>query len=124
MTASRTVLVIDDDNLLRKSLAQALTEAGYAVHEAQDGQAGLQVALTKHPNIIVTDVKMPELDGLQMVEKLRTDEWGKTAPVIILSTDETTASVNEALVANVTTYLPKSTASPDDIISQIKQMLS
>ena len=121
---SKTILVVDDDNLIRKSLAQTLTAAGFAVTEAENGKTGLAQALAGHPDVVVTDVRMPELDGLQMVEQLRKDEWGKQVPVIILSTDESTASINQALSSGVTVYLSKTTLSPDQLAEQIQQALS
>lgn len=120
---SKTILVVDDDNLIRKSLAQALTEAGLTVVEAPNGKAGLDQALSSHPDMVVTDVRMPELDGLAMVEKLRADDWGKQVPIIVLTTDDSTASVNQALSAGVTTYLSKSSLSPDQIAAQIVSVL-
>lgn len=120
---TKTILVIDDDNLVLVSLGEALTTAGFHVEVAEDGESGLAKALALHPNLIITDIRMPGLDGLQMVEKLRADEWGKQAPVIILSTDDKTTSVNQALVNGVTQYLSKTMLSPDQIAEQIKQSL-
>lgn len=119
----KKILLVDDDNLIRKSLAEALTQAGYAVEEAPDGKAGLAKAMASHPDLVVSDVRMPELDGLQMVDQLRTDDWGKQVPVIILSTDDNTTSINQALVAGVTLYLSKTTATPDSLAAQITAAL-
>ena len=58
------ILVIDDDKGLRKSLTLILDDAGYPVIQAQDGKEGLAKALSEEPDIILCDVRMPELDGL------------------------------------------------------------
>ena len=116
---SKTVLVVEDDNLTRKSLVNLLLERGLVVHEAVNGKVGLQQALAKHPNLIVADVRMPEMDGLTMIKEIRKDEWGKTVPVIVLTTDETTTTVNEALKAGITVYLPKMTLDPGTIADQV-----
>ena len=120
---SKKILVIDDDSLVRKSLAQALSTAGYTVDDAVNGKAGLDKALSTHPDLIVSDIRMPEMDGLEMIEQLRTDDWGKKVPVIILSTDEATTSVNQAMAAGVTIYLSKTALSPDQIAAQITTAL-
>ncbi len=120
---NKKILVVDDENLVRKSLAKSLSLAGYDVDEAVDGKEGLEKALAGHPDLIISDIRMPELDGLQMLDRLRVDEWGKQVPVIILSSDETTSSVNQALVAGVTVYLSKNTLNPDTITQQIKAAL-
>jgi two-component system chemotaxis response regulator CheY len=116
---SKTVLVVEDDDLVRHGLAENLKEKGITVLEAADGKAGLETALANKPDLIVTDVRMPEMDGLAMLEQLRQDEWGKGVPVIVLTTDEATASINQALEAGVTAYLPKLDLEPQAITEQI-----
>lgn len=119
----KTVLVVDDDRLIRQSLVQALKDAGLQTVEAGGGQEGLDKALEARPDLILADVRMPGMDGLQMIEELRTDDWGKQVPVVILSTDETTESVNQALSAGVTVYLSKTQLTPDAIAQQIVNSL-
>ncbi len=116
---SKTVLVVEDDNLARKSLAAELEEKGLEVKQAANGKLGLEIALDIKPDLIVSDVRMPEMDGLAMVEELRKDSWGKDVPVIMLTTDEAADSVNEAMRAGVTVYLPKTTMNPQIITEQV-----
>jgi|SRR5580765_1603136 len=116
---SKSVLVVEDDNLARKSLVTLLIEKGIVVHEAINGKVGLEQALTKKPDLVLTDIRMPEMDGLTMIQELRKDEWGKQVPVIVLTTDETTTTVNEALKAGITVYLPKMTLDPGTITDQV-----
>jgi CheY-like chemotaxis protein len=120
---AKTILLVDDDTLVRKSLGNALGTCGYAVQEATNGKEGLEKALRVHPDMIVSDVRMPELDGLGMVTKLRDDDWGKTVPVIIMSNDDTTPSLNQALQVGVTVYLSKSKLTPDLLCEQVKASL-
>lgn len=120
---SKRVLVIDDDSLVRQSLGDALGQADFTVDGAADGKQGLEKALATHPDLVVCDVRMPEMDGLTTVEKLREDEWGKNVPVVMLSTDESTGSINQALVSGVTVYISKSGSTPDDIVQQITAAL-
>lgn len=116
---SKTVLIVDDDKLARKSLASLLINAGLAVTEAENGKTGLEEALKGKPDIVVTDVHMPEISGLEMVEKLREDEWGKDVPVIVLTVDEALSSINQALAAGVTIYLTKSGVDAESLASQV-----
>lgn len=121
---SNSVLVIDDDTLLRESLSESLRDAGLTVSEAADGKAGLKAALSQKPDVIITDIHMPELDGFAMVTKLRQDDWGRQVPVIILTTDEETETVNQAMQAGITTYLAKSNLTPDVVVEQVKSALA
>jgi CheY-like chemotaxis protein len=113
------ILIVDDDKLTRQSLAETLKAKGIEVIEAVDGKAGLKKALHEAPTLIVTDIRMPEMDGVQMVEELRKDPKGKDVPVIIMTNDEQTATLNKALEAGVTVYLSKTSTSPDVLPEQI-----
>ena len=117
---SKTILVVDDDKLIREGLVALLKNAGQNVLEAANGKSGLAAALEQKPDLVVTDVRMPEMTGLEMINALREDEWGQKVPVIILTNDESNTSINQALESGVTTYLPKS-STPNDIRQQILQ---
>jgi CheY-like chemotaxis protein len=117
---SKTILIVDDNNLIRQSLTAALVSNELIVESANNGKDGLKLALEKHPDLVVTDVHMPEMDGLEMIEKLRADEWGKKVPVLIMTIDEEAESINKALSAGVTTYMSKNVSDPASIVEQIK----
>jgi CheY-like chemotaxis protein len=116
---SKTVLLVEDDQLVRGSLSRVLTEKGLTVFEAANGKEGLEKALAGDIDLVVTDVIMPEVDGLTMLAKLREDSKGKDIPAIILSNDEQTESLNKALQAGVTVYLSKASLDADAIADQI-----
>lgn len=121
-TMSKTILVIDDDKLIREGLVAMLKNAGQNVLEASNGKEGLDSALEQKPDLVVTDVRMPEMTGLEMITQLRTNEWGQKVPVIILTNDESNDSINQALESGVTMYLPKS-SDPNTLREQILQMI-
>ncbi|HVF43413.1 MAG TPA: diguanylate cyclase [Pyrinomonadaceae bacterium] len=85
MTAKLTVLVVDDEPDKRALLAFALENEGYEVHTADDGLAGLSAVDTHQPDLIVTDVMMPRMDGYEMVRRVRSNPQTKFIPVIIQS---------------------------------------
>ena len=116
---SKTILVIDDDKLFRKSLAEALKEAGFKVEEAEDGNQGLAKAVELKPDLVVTDITMPGLSGLELVSKLRQDPAGKDLRIIVLSADETTDTLNDALQSGVTVYIAKDYLAPQAMVEQI-----
>ncbi len=116
---NKTVLLVDDDKLVRESLARVLTDKGLTVFEASNGKEGLEKALAGDVDLVVTDVIMPEVDGLTMLAQLREDSKGKEIPAIILSNDEQTESLNQAMQAGVTTYLSKATLNAEELSEQI-----
>jgi DNA-binding response OmpR family regulator len=79
----KKILIIDDDRVLRQTLAAALETEGYGVSEAADGREGLNKALKTNFDLIVLDVVMPFMGGLEVCRKLR--EAGRQVPVIVLS---------------------------------------
>src|SRR3954468_9440483 len=85
MTAKLSVLVVDDEPDKRNLLAFALEHEGYEVHTADDGVAGLSAVETYQPDLIVTDVMMPRMDGYEMVRRVRSNPQTKFIPVIIQS---------------------------------------
>lgn len=117
---SKTILIVDDNELIRKSLSAALKSNEIAVETAENGKEGFDKAITIHPDLIVTDVHMPEMDGLEMIQKLRNDESGKKVPILIMTVDEEAESINKALEAGVTVYISKNVSDPAAIVDQIK----
>lgn len=119
---SKTILVVDDDKLIREGLTALLKNAGQAVLEAATGKQGLALALEHKPVLIVTDVRMPQMTGLEMITELRKDDWGAKIPVIILTNDESNDSINQALESGVTMYLPKNSP-PATVRHEILQII-
>jgi CheY-like chemotaxis protein len=88
------VLIVDDDPATRLLYSINLELEGLRVLEAADGRRGLARARREHPDLVLTDVMMPELDGFQLAEALRRDELTSNIPFVFLSAE--TMSGNEA----------------------------
>lgn len=105
MAGSNRVLVVDDDAKIVKVVSEALRQEGYTVFTAGNGEAGMQMARTHMPHLIILDVMMPGLDGLEVCGRLRAA--GSQVPILILSAkgDETDRVVGFRLGAD--DYLTK-----------------
>jgi CheY-like chemotaxis protein len=123
MTDQKTILIVEDDNLIRNALSRALEQVNITVIEASDGKEGLKQALELHPDGVVADLHMPVMDGYEMVEELRKDSWGKTVPIVVLTADEGTDAVNRALQAGISNYLVKSNMNVDSLVQSILQAI-
>ncbi len=121
---SKKILIIDDDETLTQALSERLTEAGHEVLSATDGQAGLDVALKTHPDLVVLDVAMPVMDGWDVLTAIRTDGWGKDARVVMLTNSDDMENVSQAIERGSTEYLIKGSWTLDDIVAKVDQMLS
>lgn len=119
-----TILIIEDEIDLRQLLKKKLSNEGFNILEADNGEMGLQTALSQHPDIILLDIIMPIMDGLSMLKELRQNEWGKGVTVIILSNLSEAEKVDAGMQKNVYDYLVKSDWEPDDIVNLIKEKLA
>lgn len=101
------ILVIDDDRLQRTVAAHALKKAGHEIIEAADGMQGLEAARTRRPELIVCDVLMPGLNGLQFVSALRQEEGISDIPVIMLTSMAERADMRAGMNSGADDYLAK-----------------
>ncbi|OPY56155.1 MAG: KDP operon transcriptional regulatory protein KdpE [Pelotomaculum sp. PtaU1.Bin035] len=98
------ILIIDDEKQIRRLLKVTLDGHGYEVEEAASGQDGLDQAAARKPDLIVLDLGLPDMDGLEVIKRLR--EWSRT-PVIILSVREQEKDKIAALDAGADDYVTK-----------------
>src|SRR5665213_3147038 len=101
------VLVVDDDPAIRLLCSINLRLEGFAVLEAEDGRGALAQALSNCPDLVLTDVHMPALDGFQLAEALRSDDRTGRVPVIFLTSDTTSAYETRARELGASAYVTK-----------------
>src|SRR3989344_7557831 len=93
----KKILIVEDEDMIRKPYADELQDEGFSVVTAANGQEGLKVALQEKPDLILLDIVMPVMSGMDMMKKLREDNWGKKVPIILL----TNLSANENIIKGV-----------------------
>lgn len=120
---STRILVVEDEVQLLQSLMDKIKREGFTPLSAKNGIDGLKVALKEKPDLILLDIIMPKMDGLEMLRKLREDKWGQTVYVIVLSNDDDPIHIGQTLKVNATDYLIKSDWSLGEIILKIKETL-
>ena len=81
----KTILVIEDDHLLREQLLEWLDLEGFEGISAEDGLSGVEAALTHHPDLIICDVMLPEMSGFGVIAQLRQEPSTATIPLIFLT---------------------------------------
>lgn len=104
---SKAILIVDDSISVRQSVRFILEESGYTVHEAEDGLAGLNKLIEVKVNLIITDVNMPNMDGLTMVKKIREEGNHKFVPILVLTTESQGSVVEEGKRAGATGWIVK-----------------
>ena len=88
MSNPTSVLIIEDVAELADSLEDMLTLAGYRALKACTGREGYELAVTEHPDVILLDLRLPDIHGFELLRKLRADSWGATARVLVLTASE------------------------------------
>ncbi len=118
----KTVLVVDDSSSLRSLVKMALVRAGYSVIEGADGKEGLaQLDKAGKVHLIVSDVNMPNMDGISFVQNIKAHAKHKFIPVIMLTTEDEAAKMQQAKAAGARAWLIKPFNPPEllDAVSRL-----
>lgn len=125
MQTQKTVLIIEDEKSLRDAVVDILRMRGIRPLSAKNGKEGMKLALAEHPDLILLDLIMPEMDGLEALQKIREDAWGLNVPVIILTNLGPINGSGAGFMAThaLTHYFVKSDWKIHDIADEIKDIL-
>lgn len=104
---TKTILTVDDSRMMREMLLLALREAGFDVIQAEDGVHGLDVLSRAAPEVIITDINMPRLDGYGFIEAVRKDQRHRAIPILVLSTERDAEKKSRARAAGATGWIVK-----------------
>ncbi|MFA9435213.1 MAG: ATPase, T2SS/T4P/T4SS family [Deltaproteobacteria bacterium] len=121
--AQLRILAVDDDPFIRKMLQKVLTEAQYDVVLATDGEEALEKVYRERPDLIISDVVMPNMDGLSLVKKLKSQLQTSIIPVILLTSKDEVESEVEGLEAGADDYIPKPIVA-NLLLARINRVLS
>lgn len=114
------VLLIEDEKEVAELYKLKLTLDGYEVVVASSGQEGLEEAFKKEPELIFLDIKMPEMDGFEVLKKLRKSPKTESIPVVILSNFDEEDLIERGLTLGANEYLIKSQFTPEQISEKVK----
>jgi two-component system chemotaxis response regulator CheY len=109
MSEIRT-LIVDDSSVMRKIVERSLRQAGLdpmVVYEAGSGVEGLEVLRTKEVHLILSDINMPSMDGLEFLRQLRAQNLAPNVPVVMITTESSEEHVKQAILAGAQGYIRK-----------------
>lgn len=118
---SKTVLIVDDSRMMRAMLQGALNDGGFEVVEAEDGVAGLEALDGTNPDVIITDINMPRMDGFGFIEGVRSREELRATPILVLSTESDREKKLRARDAGATGWIVKP-FDADSLISAVRRV--
>ena len=116
----KTVLLVEDDQSIRELYAVAFIKAGLNIMMAENGKQGVDFALKRHPDLILLDIDMPILNGHQAAEKIRQDDWGKTARILFLTNHSDAQNVAHAIMQKPEDYIIKANVPVKEIVNQVR----
>lgn len=115
-----TILVVDDSPVVKKIIVTTLTKSGYQVQEAKNGQEALDYLLNNRIDLLITDLNMPQMDGITLIKEIRKNPYLKRLPIIMLTTD--TKEEQKALESGANMYLTKPVTS-SALIENVKKLI-
>lgn len=118
------VLIIEDDELMLRMYQKIFIAEGYEVETAANGEEGLEKARETHPTLIMLDIMMPKLNGLDMLRQLKSIPDIERVPVVILSNLSGTADIEAALQAGAVRYICKSDYKPKEVFDIVQGILA
>lgn len=118
----KTILVVEDIADAREMLSFILAAEGFSVITAEDGQQGLDLVWSQAPDLIITDIDMPKLDGIEMIKRLRGQVQSKTVPIVVMSALGGGIS-KDALDAGASQSTPKP-MQVDSLLNLVRKLLS
>jgi len=116
------VLTVDDSTSMRQMVAFTLKGAGFDVTEAVDGLEALKLAKQNKYDLVVTDVNMPNMDGISLIRELRALPDYKFTPLLMLTTESATDKKSEGKAAGATGWIVKP-FNPDQLLATIKRVI-
>lgn len=122
---AKKILIIDDDKIFSKILRDAFegSPEKFEVITAFNGIDGLKIALEEAPDLIMLDLVMPQLEGIEFLKKLRADERGQNVPVLVETQLSDLEKMGQGVELGVRGYIIKATHSIDEILAQVRDIL-
>ncbi len=118
-----SILAVDDSASMRQMVSFTLKGAGYDVVEAADGVEALSIAKSRSVNLVITDVNMPNMDGISLIRELRSLPSYKFTPLLMLTTESSADKKQQGKAAGATGWIVKP-FNPEQLLNTVKKVLS
>ena len=120
--SAKTILYVEDNEFNRKIVRDLLKRTTYALIEANDGEAGVATALEKRPDLVLMDIQLPKISGIEATRRLRADPATAATPIIAITSFALSGDDQKAKEAGATAYLTKP-YSPKELLALIRSIL-
>ena len=119
---TKKIMTVDDSASIRKMVNLTLSRSGYDVCEAVDGKDALEMMKKETVHMVITDLIMPEMDGIELIRHIKINPSYKSIPIIMLTTESEIKKKQEGIAAGVAAWIVKP-FQPDKLLSAVKKVL-
>jgi two-component system chemotaxis response regulator CheY len=119
---SKVIMTADDSASVRQMVGFTLKDAGYAVVEADDGQDALNKLNGSGVNMLITDLNMPNMDGIELIKQVRSQQQFKFIPIVMLTTESQAEMKQKGKAAGATGWIVKP-FKPEQLVAVVKKVL-
>ncbi len=123
--SDKKILLVEDSKPLRQVMAERLVEAGFAVTEASGGEEALRIAQEQKPDMIITDIIMFPVDGLELAKRIReSGEWGEQVHIVALTNQNSSEEKERITPLHLSAYFVKTDTPLDEVVKNVKDIFS
>jgi two-component system chemotaxis response regulator CheY len=119
---AKTIMTADDSGSIRQLVKMTLVDAGYGVVEAIDGQDAFDKFVASPTNMLITDLNMPKIDGIELIKKIRGVPAGKFIPIVLLTTESDGSKKEAGKIAGASGWIIKP-FNKDQLLAVVKKLL-
>lgn len=120
----KKILLVEDEDFIRELYGRQLTKAGFAVKSAVDGQSGLNMLKSEQFDLLLLDIMLPGMNGLQLLREFKTQYPNSTMITVLLTNLGQEAVIKEGFELGAQAYLIKASYTPDQVVNEVKNALS
>ncbi len=123
MAVDKRVLYVEDEKFFADTVEKVLSNAGYSVKLAADGEAGIKIAKEWKPDLILLDLLLPKIEGFEVLRQLKADLATKAIPIVVLSNLNSEGDVQKAKELGSTHFFVKAVTMPTNILVAVKEVI-
>lgn len=122
--SKKTILVIEDSPYLAESLVDMISMRGHEAVSAPTGRDGVNKAIEIHPDLILLDIRLPDIDGYEVFRRIRDNDWGKNAKIMVLTASESIDNISKNIDLPSELILFKPEWSVKDLLGRIDEIIN